>query len=190
MTESWLAEIRGKLAEHPVGTVAAPAGVRRAAVLAPLFVKERELWLLFTKRTEKVIAHRGQVSFPGGAEEPGDGGPEETALREAEEELGLPRNKILTLGRLTPIVTVTNFYVEPFVGAIPYPLSLTPSPEEIDEIWEIPVAALLSPTAVEERPFPGRERPVLFYHYGPRTVWGATARILSELLGVLGGKPS
>ena len=62
--------------------------------------------------------------------------------------------------------------------------------DEIDELWEIPVSALMNPTAVEERAFPGREEPVLFYHYGPKTVWGATARILSELLGILAGEPN
>ena len=87
-------------------------------------------------------------------------------------------------------MTVTDFYVEPYVAAIPYPVELKPSPDEIEALWEIPVAALMAPTAVEERELPGREEPVLFYHYGPKTVWGATARILSELLQALAGQPS
>ncbi|MGH9443189.1 MAG: NUDIX hydrolase [Thermoanaerobaculia bacterium] len=187
---NWLAEVRKKLADRPPEAVEGPDGVRRAGVIAPLFVKEKELWVLFTKRSENLVTHRGQVSFPGGAEENGDASLMETALRETEEEIGLPREKIVVLGRLTPIVTVTDFFVEPYVAAIPYPVELKPSPEEVEALWEIPVAALMAPTAVEEREFPGREEPVLFYHYGPKTVWGATARILSELLQALAVQPS
>ena len=187
---SWLAEIRERLEGHSRESVEAPAGARRAAVLAPLFVKEKDLWLLFTKRTDKVLAHPGQVSFPGGAHETADGSLLETALRETREEIGLPPEQVIVLGALSPIVTVTNFYVEPFVAAIPQPSALEFSKDEIEELWEIPVSALLNPTAVEERSFPGREEPVLFYHYGQKTVWGATARILSELLEVLSGAPA
>ena len=183
---NWLSEIRDRLASHSTTPIEAPADFRKAGVVAPLFVKEKELWVLFTKRTENVETHRGQVSFPGGAAEPGDGSLQETALRETEEELGLERRNIVVLGALSPIVTITNFFVEPYVAAIPHPVELKPSAAEIDEIWEIPVSALLAPTAVEERTFPGREEPVLFYHYGSKTVWGATARILSELLALLG----
>ena len=187
---NWLAEIRKKLDERSLVPFEAPEGMRRAAVVAPLFVKDKDLWVLFTKRSENLVTHRGQVSFPGGAEEEGDSSLRETALRETEEEIGLPREKIVVLGRLSPIVTVTDFYVEPYVAAIPYPVELTPAPDEVEALWEIPVAALMAPTAVEEREFPGREEPVLFYHYGPKTVWGATARILSELLQALAGQVS
>jgi 8-oxo-dGTP pyrophosphatase MutT (NUDIX family) len=187
---TWLADIRERLAEHSRSPLAPPQGTRRAGVLAPLFVKERELWVLFTKRTDKVMTHRGQVSFPGGGEEAGDEDLRAAAVRETEEELGLDRSGIVVLGPLSPIVTVTNFYVEPYVAAIPYPFQLKPSADEIEEIWEIPISALLAPTAVEERALPGRERPVLYYHFGPKVVWGATARILSELLEVLAGKPA
>lgn len=188
--KNWLDELRQRLASHSRTLLEPATGLRRAGVLAPLYVRDGELWVLFTKRTTKVEAHPGQVSFPGGAEEPGDADLLATALRETEEELGLPRDKPAVLGALSPIATVTDFYVEPYVAAIPYPLVLSPSKDEIDELWEIPVSALMSPTAVEERAFPGREEPVLFYHYGPRTVWGATARILSELLEVMSGEPN
>ena len=182
---NWLAEIRGKLADRTLQGVAPQAEHRRAGVLVPLYVKEKELLLLFTKRSDKVLNHRGQVSFPGGVHETGDRDLKETALRETEEELGLERKQIVLLGRLSPIVTVTNFYVEPYVAAIPFPVELKPSADEIEELWEIPISALMAPTAVEERMFEGRDRPVLFYHYGQKTVWGATAQILSELLDVL-----
>jgi 8-oxo-dGTP pyrophosphatase MutT (NUDIX family) len=184
---NWLAEIRNKLADRTLQGVAPQAEHRRAGVLVPLYVREKELWLLFTKRSDKVLTHRGQVSFPGGAHETGDRDLKDTALRETEEELGLERKQIVLLGRLSPIVTVTNFYVEPYVAAIPYPAELKPSADEIEELWDIPISALMAPTAVEERMFEGRERPVLFYHYGQKTVWGATAQILSELLDALAG---
>ncbi|HKB71684.1 MAG TPA: CoA pyrophosphatase [Thermoanaerobaculia bacterium] len=184
---NWLADIRGKLADRTLQGVAPQAEHRRAGVLVPMFVREKELWLLFTKRSDKVLNHRGQVSFPGGTFETGDRDLRDTALRETEEELGLERKQIVLLGRLSPIVTVTSFYVEPYVAAIPYPVELKPSADEIEALWEIPISALMTPTAVEERNFEGRERPVLFYHYGQKTVWGATARILSELLDVLAG---
>jgi 8-oxo-dGTP pyrophosphatase MutT (NUDIX family) len=187
---SWLSEVRKKLELREIAKVEPPEGVRRAGVIAPLYVKEKELWVLFTKRSDKLETHRGQVSFPGGVQDERDADLVETALRETEEEIGLSREKIVPLGRLSPILTVTNFYVEPQVAAIPYPFALAPNASEIEEIWEIPVAALMAPTAVEERKFPKREEPVLFYHYGNKTVWGATARILSELLEVLAGEPS
>jgi 8-oxo-dGTP pyrophosphatase MutT (NUDIX family) len=187
---NWLAEIRNKLADRTLQGVSPSPDHRRAAVLVPLFVKEAELWLLFTKRSDKLLNHRGQVSFPGGAHEADDRDLKETAIRETEEELGLERKQIVLLGRLSPIVTTTNFYIEPYVAAIPYPIELKPSPDEIEALWEIPISALMTPTAVEERAFEGRDHPVLFYHYGQKTVWGATARILSELLDVLAEGPA
>jgi 8-oxo-dGTP pyrophosphatase MutT (NUDIX family) len=118
-------------------------------------------------------------------EEPADQTLWHTALRESQEELGIRPEDALALGRLTPIVTVTNFYVEPFVAAIPQPYVFAPAEAEIAEVLEIPVAALMDPAALEEREFPGREEPVLFYHYGETVVWGATARITAELLAAL-----
>jgi 8-oxo-dGTP pyrophosphatase MutT (NUDIX family) len=184
---NWLADIRSKLADRTLQGVAPSADHKRAGVLVPMFVKEKELWLLFTKRSDKLLTHRGQVSFPGGAFETGDRDLKDTAVRETEEELGLERKQIVLLGKLSPIITSTSYYVEPYVAAIPHPVEFKPSPDEIEALWEIPVSALMTPTAVEERSFEGSDRPVLFYHYGQKTVWGATARILSELLDVLAG---
>ncbi len=158
---------------------------RRAGVLAPLFVRNGGLWVLFTRRTETVEHHRGQISFPGGAQEPGDTTLWDTALRESEEEIGLKPKDALRLGSLSPIVTVTNFYVEPYVAAIPQPYVFRPQEAEIAEVLEVPVAALMDPSVLEKKPFPGREEPVLFYHHGAHVIWGATARILSELLEAL-----
>jgi 8-oxo-dGTP pyrophosphatase MutT (NUDIX family) len=159
--------------------------LRRAGVLLPLFVRDANLWILFTRRTESVEHHRGQISFPGGSEEPGDEGLYATALRETQEELAISPADVLLLGSLSPIVTVTNFYVEPFAAAVPQPYVWRPSLEEIAEIIEAPLPALMDPAALEEKEMPGREGTVLFYHYGDHVIWGATARMLAELLDAL-----
>jgi 8-oxo-dGTP pyrophosphatase MutT (NUDIX family) len=178
-------QVRLRLSNWERREVAVPGGARRAGVLLPLFVRDARLWIVFTKRTESVEHHRGQISFPGGAEEPGDATLYHTALRETEEELGVRPEDVLPLGRLSPIYTVTNFYVEPFVGAIPQPYEFRPAEAEIADVLEVPVAALLDPAILEKKPFPGREELVLYYHYEESVIWGATARILSELLAAL-----
>jgi len=180
-----MAELRDRLALWNRQARAPEEGNRRAAVLVPLFVRDGGLWTLFTLRTESVEHHRGQISFPGGAEEPEDSTLFHTALRETEEELGIRTEDAVPLGRLSPIVTVTNFYVEPFVAAIPQPYAFEPQETEIAEVVEVPLAALLAPGVLEERPFPGREEPILYYHYEGHMIWGATARILRELLDAL-----
>jgi 8-oxo-dGTP pyrophosphatase MutT (NUDIX family) len=163
----------------------AAEGQRRAAVLVPLFVRDGALRVLLTRRTETVEHHRGQISFPGGVEEEEDASPFATAAREMSEELGIAPEDVRLLGALTPLTTVTDFFVEPFVGAIPYPHVLRPAEAEIAEVIEAPVAALLDPKILETRRLPGREEPTLFYHYGPHVIWGATGRILKELLDAL-----
>jgi 8-oxo-dGTP pyrophosphatase MutT (NUDIX family) len=162
-----------------------PAEQRRAAVLVPLFVRDGALHIVLTRRTETVEHHRGQISFPGGAEEEGDESAFSTAVRETEEELGIPAGDIRMLGSLSPLTTVSDFFVEPFVGAIPYPHVLRPAEAEIAEVIDAPVAALLDPKILERRLLPGREEPTLFFHYGKHVIWGATARMLKELLDAL-----
>lgn len=181
----WMEELRSRLSGRERAPVEARAGLRRAGVLVPLFVRGSELWVVFTRRTESVEHHRGQISFPGGGEEPGDATLWHTALRESEEELGIRPEDVLALGRLTPLTTSTNFYVEPFVAAIPQPYVFRPAEAEIAEVLEIPVAALMDPSVLEERRLPGREEPVLFFHHGDQVIWGVTARMVAELLEAL-----
>jgi len=159
--------------------------LRRAGVLLPLFVRDAGLWVLFTRRTESVEHHRGQISFPGGSEEPKDESLYATALRETQEELAIAPSDVIPLGSLSPIVTVTGFYVEPYVAAVPQPYIWQPSAEEIAEVIEAPLAALMDPAVLERKPMPGREGMILFYHYGDHVIWGATARMLAELLDAL-----
>jgi 8-oxo-dGTP pyrophosphatase MutT (NUDIX family) len=155
-------------------------------VLVPLFVRDAKLWVLLTRRTESVEHHRGQISFPGGGEEPDDEDLYAAALRETEEELAISAEDVIFLGALSPIVTVTNFYVEPFVAGVPQPYQWRPAEAEIAEVIEAPLAALMDPAILEQKPMPGRDEPILFYHFGSHVIWGATARILSELLAALG----
>ena len=179
----WLEEARRRLAAAPREE---PEGVseahRRAGVLVPLFVREGRLLVLLTRRTESVEHHRGQISFPGGGQEPADETLYATALRETEEELAIAPADVVLLGSLSPIVTITNFYVEPFVAAVPQPYVWKPAEAEIAEVLEVPLAALMDPASLETKPMPGREGKILFYHYGNHVIWGATARILAELL--------
>lgn len=181
----WMEEVRSRLARRPARPLDAADGLRRAAVLVPLFVREAGLWIVFTRRADSVEHHRGQISFPGGGEEPEDASLWETALRESEEELGIRPEDAVALGRLSPLATVTDFYVEPYVAAIPQPYVFRPAAAEIAEVIEVPVTALQNPAILERRKLPGREEPVLFYHYGDQVIWGATARMVAELLEAL-----
>ncbi len=148
-------------------------------------MRDGGLWILFTRSTVTVEQHRGQISFPGRAQEEADASLWQTALRESEEEVGLAPSDAIALGSLSPIVTVTNFYVEPYVAAIPQPYVFHPQEAEIAELLEVPVAALMDPAVLEKKAFPGREEPVLFYHHEKNVIWGATARMLEELLEAL-----
>ena len=185
-SRGWMEEVRLRLEGRAPREVAIPSGeLRRAGVLVPLFVRDAKLWILFTRRTESVEHHRGQISFPGGAEEAGDESLFATAVRETKEELAVAPSDIIALGALSPIVTVTNFYVEPYAAAVPQPYVWKPAEAEIAEVIEAPIAALMDPAILEQKPMPGREEPILFYHYGKHVIWGATARILAELLEAL-----
>lgn len=159
---------------------------RRAAVLLPLYHDRGETYVLFTRRTETVEHHKGQISLPGGAEDEGDAGPLETALRETEEELGIPRTHVTILGILDDVSTfVSGFVITPFVGVIPHPVPLRMNPHEIAEVLSVPLAAFRDPSKlrVEKRTRPTGERiEVYFYDPGPHVIWGATARILKSFI--------
>jgi 8-oxo-dGTP pyrophosphatase MutT (NUDIX family) len=163
------------------------ANLMPAAVLIPLFVREGEYNLLFTRRTETVEHHKGQISFPGGRRDPEDPDLLATALREAEEEMGIRRKDVRIVGELDDICTVTNFCVTPFVGLIPYPYPFQVNLHEIEEVLEIPLAVLLNKAHFREeiRERSGQSYPAFFYQYKHHAIWGATARILKQLLDLL-----
>ena len=168
-----------RMIEHPSFT--------HAAVLIPLYEKERNCHILFTKRTQQVKHHKGQISFPGGAFDEGDGDFRKTALREAREEIGLNENDARIIGVLDDIVTVTQFIVTPFVGLIPYPYPFQLSEIEIEELIEVPLASLLDKRCFSERMIDegDQKRLVYNYQYGRHAIWGATALMLMQLLELL-----
>lgn len=144
--------------------------------------------LLLTKRTDAVEHHKGQISFPGGGEEPGDGDLLATALRETFEEIGVPPASVEIWGRLDETDTaVSGFAITPFVGRIPPTVTVRPNPHEIDEIVMVPLAVFLDPGRLRREHVvrEGRTFELLFYDYAPHVIWGATARIIRGLVRVL-----
>jgi 8-oxo-dGTP pyrophosphatase MutT (NUDIX family) len=155
--------------------------LRRAAVLVPLFLADGRVHVLLTKRTETVEHHKGQVSLPGGSSDAGDADAVATALRETEEELGIPPHRVRVLGVLDDVPTfISGFVVTPVVGVIPHPLDLRISADEISEILIVPLDTFQDPSRVrvEERERDGERVQLLFYHHEGHEIWGATARIL------------
>ncbi|HEY6100420.1 MAG TPA: CoA pyrophosphatase [Anaeromyxobacter sp.] len=161
-------------------------GFSRAAALVPLHEKDGEPHLILTRRPRHMRRHPGQLSVPGGRIEPGEE-PLEAALREAEEEIGLPRAEADVLGRLSEtLVLQTAFRLTPWVASVPYPYPYVAAPGEVEEILHVQLAPLLSPGVhrVEPREAYGMSLDVHYFTIGEDVLWGATARIVWELLGV------
>jgi len=157
-----------------------------SAVLLPIYYKEGEIHILFTRRTENVKSHKRQISFPGGAREGGEG-LLQTALRESAEEIGLAPDKVKILGELDDTVTlVSDYIVSPFVGVVPWPYDFKVDGWETDEIIEAPVSSLLDEESWHHKTevIEGREVTAYFYHYRGDVIWGATARILQQFLDI------
>jgi len=168
-----------------------PGRLKCAAVLMPLAWWMDEWQLVFTRRTETVEQHKGQVSFPGGGCDALESTPEATALREAWEEIGLQPGDVRLLGRLTDLITITGYRVTPVVGVIPWPYQLRLEPAEVGRVFTIPLPWLADRDNWDEQPFTpdGRQIPfpVIWYHpYDGEVLWGATARITQNFLKVLG----
>ena len=159
----------------------------RAAVLIPLFKKNEEYHVLLTRRTHKVSHHKGQISFPGGRQDKGED-LLSTALREAKEEMGIAEKDVHLLGELDDICTVaSDFCVSPFVGLIPYPYPFKVNRQEIEEIIEVPLSVFLDENKFREefRERNGEPLRVYFFQHEDHTIWGATARILKQLIDLL-----
>jgi 8-oxo-dGTP pyrophosphatase MutT (NUDIX family) len=161
--------------------------LRGAAVLVPLVDRPEGLHVLLTQRTDHLAHHAGQVSFPGGRLEDHDDGSVACALREAEEETGLPPGCVDVLGFLDDYVTVTGFRVVPVVGLVSPPFTLRPDPFEVAEVFEVPLDFLLDPANHQrvDRVIEGRSRPFYAMPYGRHYIWGATAGMLINLSRVL-----
>ncbi len=157
-----------------------------AAVLVPLLWQDGQWSLLFTRRTDHVESHKGQVSFPGGGCDDGEVTPEETALREAQEEIGLDPKRVRILGRLVNMITVTSFQVTPVVGVIEWPTVFTVGQHEVARIFTIPLDWLADSRNRWEFTMPGRNRSLIAFHpYDGELLWGATARMTVDFLHVL-----
>lgn len=159
-----------------------------AAVLLPLYEKDGEYYIVFTRRPEHLMHHKGQICFPGGKCHEEDRSALDTALREASEEIGLRPEDVEVLGELDRMCTASsNFLITPFVGIIPYPYEFDPSPDEIDEILEIPLSALLDEDRYYEKmqEFDGIPYLGSFFDYRGDVIWGATARILRQFLDLV-----
>lgn len=165
----------------PVGTN------RRACVLVPLMLHENDLFLLLTKRTDDVEHHKGQISFPGGMVDDGDRSDIDTALRETEEEIGIPRSNIVVLGLLDDIHIPTGFIVTPVVGYIDCTPDVHSNPSEVAEVLVVPFGKFFDPALhrTEERFLRGAHRAVHIYEVWKEPVWGATAHIIHEFTTLL-----
>jgi len=161
--------------------------LRAAAVLVPLVDRPEGLHVLLTLRGANLQYHAGQVSFPGGRVEPGDASAAATALRETEEEIGLPAASVEIVGRLDDYITGTGFVIAPIVGLVRPPYALSPDPSEVDAVFEVPLSFILDPAnhRRESRVFNGVERRFHAMPYGDRYIWGATAAMLLNLYDLL-----
>jgi 8-oxo-dGTP pyrophosphatase MutT (NUDIX family) len=198
LTEAFIRECLLR-AFHP-GVIASTDGyaemyenvqLKCAAVLIPLIWCKDEWHVVFTRRTETVEHHKGQVSFPGGGCEFDETTPEETSMREAEEEIGLKMEDVRLLGRLNDVVTITHYRVTPVVGVMPWPYEIRLEPAEVGRVFTIPLLWLAERKNWDEQPVTPdgqlRPFPVIRYHeYDGETLWGASARMTLNFLSVLG----
>ena len=187
--------IRARLA--PLGEPGSPAtemdgmsrvGLRRAAVLLPLY-RDRDGWrLIFIRRAEHAAdRHSGEVGFPGGGHEQHDPDCASTALREAEEEIGLAPPEVRLLGQLSPFCTVSRYLVTPVVGCVPWPQPLRADGREVARVFSIPLAWLADPAHHRIRTYPAPGHPqardlIFFDPYDGEQLWGVSARITVDLL--------
>ena len=170
----------------------AALAARPAAVLVPIFAApDGTPHILFTERSPLLTNHSGQISFPGGKQDPEDANLMATALREAEEEIGLTPARVTVLGELPPTFTVvSNYLIRPLVGLVQgtvAEIAAAVNGDEVAAIIDAPLAALADPTIMhsEEWLRQGKPHLVYFYQFGPHRIWGATGHILTNLLGLL-----
>lgn len=164
---------------------------RSAAVLVPLYVHQRRVHVVLTRRTDTLRHHRGQVSFPGGGWEEGDRDLCETALREAHEEVGLDPRDVEVLGVLGDMPTaVSGYVIRPFVGRIPAGYRFVRQPGEVARVFTPPLELFADPDLRREETWErdGVRFPVTFFDVDGEVVWGATARLMLALLDVLAGR--
>lgn len=166
------------------------ASYMHAGVLIPLLDEEGVCKVLFTERTHKVEHHKGQISFPGGRADDEDASSRETALREAQEEIGVKNGDVEILGRIDDTFTlVSNFVVHPFVGIVPYPYDFTLNRAEVEKLIVVPLA-VFHPESLEYRrdsvEYEGMIYRATAYEYKGDVIWGATARMMENFMDIVG----
>jgi 8-oxo-dGTP pyrophosphatase MutT (NUDIX family) len=186
-----LARVRASLAgRDPARPPTPPPAERQAGVLVPLFEEDGEARVVLTRRSARLRSHTGQVAFPGGQCDPGES-TLAAALRESAEEIGLDPAAVEVVGWLTPLTPVAGVTaVTPFVGVLPGRPALTPNPAEVERAFDAPLAELLLEEVYREERWELAGRPawpVHFFEVDGDTIWGATARILHELLQLVTG---
>lgn len=188
------AERRRPTIDHVVAALEASGPAKRSpieaitrsasAVLAPLYVDGDDVFVILTRRAWHLRSHKGEISFPGGRQDPGET-LWETALREANEEVALDPAIVEHLGELDHLSTVTSrSFIVPYVGLLPHRPELTASPAEVDAILHVPLAELLDPAHYHQERWglPGVDRPIHFFELEGDTLWGATGTMLVDLL--------
>jgi len=183
--------IQGVLSQRKAALIPDPAGsYKHASVLIPLAIEKGRCNVILTKRTDTVEHHKGQISFPGGRVDDGDKSLEDTALREAEEEIGLARDDVKILGRIDDALTmVSNFIIHPFVGMIPPEYRFVLSRAEVERIVKVPLDLFF--TQMQDNypfDFEGTVFTTPALVYGRDVIWGATARIMKNFVAVFDGK--
>lgn len=184
-TDHLAAAVAARSARH----VETFAGARHSAVLVALFDGNVGPEVVLTRRAWHLSSHRGEVSFPGGRLDPGES-PVDAALREAEEEVLLDRSAVEVVGELDHLATVVSrSLIVPVVGRLVGRPHLAAGTSEVDRILTVPLAELLAPGTFREERWgtPPLDRPVYFFELDDETVWGATARMLVQLLSIAAG---
>ena len=177
--------IKKIIAEHPRKTIEDKSRIP-AAVLILLYEKAGEVCLLFTRRTEKVASHKGQISFPGGARDHKDESWETTALREAAEEVGIIPETVEVLGLLDDCLTVSsNYVVTPVVGTTATPPQFHLNLDEVEEVIEIPLSFFQDVLRQKISPTEEFAPKVLTFQYREHFIWGVTACIMKQFLSLL-----
>jgi 8-oxo-dGTP pyrophosphatase MutT (NUDIX family) len=161
--------------------------ITEAAVLIPLLLKDDGLSVLLTQRTNHLRDHAGQISFPGGRMDPGDAGPNDTALRESEEEIGLERSRVEIIGHMPQYLTVSGYSVTPVVGLVQAQAEYVLDEFEVADVFEVPLQFLMDPANHQVRMWQSEQGSRRFYAmpYENRFIWGATAGMLRNLYHLL-----
>jgi 8-oxo-dGTP pyrophosphatase MutT (NUDIX family) len=177
---------RQKLSAHQPQRLRIPDFIP-AAVVILFFNVDGEAHILFTKRTDSVEHHKGQVSFPGGAMEANDASLQETALRETYEEVGIPPHLMNVIGQLDDFPTISDFLVTPFVATMPYPYPGNINAEEVAELLEVPLDLFLTDKyfRMEERRLGDQTYPLYFYHFKHTVIWGVTGYIINRFIDLV-----